>query len=207
MKTRFTLALISALLTACSSVPLTSMYKLRNFDPLTQHPSTLQLAVIVPESIDLTSANIVMLMGFDAEEDTHDLDNEFKLSAVDHAEPPADLFYSLQDNERLVIVSFAKNEADRMRVLQSQIKSVKESDIAGQGYIGFNIHGFCLNKRINRDDLEASFYLQVEHEQDYIPVAKHLNLAQHGVNIAEIQCENWEEYQQHPHPPKNHAHE
>lgn len=196
MKTRLTLALTAALLTACSSVPLSTMYKLRNYDPLTQDPGTLQLAVVVPESIDLTLANVVMLMGFDADEDTNDLGDEFTLTTVDHAQPPADLFYSLQDNERLVIVSFDKDEADRMRALQPKIKSLKESDIAGSGYVGFNIHGFCLNERISRGDLEVSFYLQPEHEEDYIPVAKNLNLASQGVDIEEIQCENWEKYQQ-----------
>ncbi|MDO3385881.1 hypothetical protein QWI17_08530 [Gilvimarinus sp. SDUM040013] len=196
MQIKLTVIVLLMVLSGCSSMPLSTMYKLRKFDPLTQDPKALQLAVVIPKSIDLTLAHVVMLMGFDAEDDQSDIHEQLKFTLQDYERPPADLFYNLKHDERLIIVSFAPEEIERMRQLQKEITIKKDSDIKGSGYVGFNINGFCLSDLADYDSLIASFFIKIDANEDYMLLIDKMNLADQELGAEEILCSNWGKYQE-----------
>lgn len=50
-------------LSACASVPITSIYKLRNFNPVTTNIESLRIAVRIPDGIHIMEGGVQFMMG------------------------------------------------------------------------------------------------------------------------------------------------
>ena len=66
---------ISILITACTSVPLSTMWKLRNFDPLQADPSQIRIAVITDKIVQLKDDAVTIELSFTSEFPEHTFKN------------------------------------------------------------------------------------------------------------------------------------
>lgn len=68
-------------LTACANIPITSMYKLRNFNPTTTDIHRLRFAVRIPDDIGIPEDGVQLMLGTEHSERTN-LQESFSLEAT-----------------------------------------------------------------------------------------------------------------------------
>ena len=69
---------ILVLLGACSTVPLTTMWKLRNFDALTADPAVIHIAVITDQIVQLRDDAVSLSLGFTSKNSQHSFNTQIK---------------------------------------------------------------------------------------------------------------------------------
>lgn len=75
--------LICAVLASCATIPVTSIYKLRNFDLATTDVSRLRIAVQIPQSIRVRPAGVRMIVAARLENSSFNQREAFVLEELD----------------------------------------------------------------------------------------------------------------------------
>ncbi len=118
---KITTVLLLVLLGACTSVPLTTMWKLRNFDPLQADPSSIQIAVITDQIVQLEDDAVSLEISFRSDQ------SEYNFSSVSNATvKPNSLINELNkhvaQHQRISLFYLDDDAAHKMRLSQNRIQ-------------------------------------------------------------------------------------
>jgi hypothetical protein len=167
------LALITVLLTACTAIPITSMYRLSKMDPMTIDPGQIRVAIRVDESVNAASGNAQITMGYKAEEagidETHDFD--VQLTSAQTLSPK--LIKGMLAGEQITVMSLSSEDAQTMRDFQQRLYQYKADDIDGDGLFNLRLKDLCLNSALSDGDVPLTLFLKTESDEDYIVFVKY----------------------------------
>lgn len=166
--------LLLCLLTACANTPISSMWKLRNFDPLQANPSSIRLAVITNQIVILEDNSTTLGLAFSSEHPEHSFADTFYATVKPNAKVP-ELEHDKGINENITLFYLDETTANRMRLLQNRIKIIKEQNIKGEGSLSVNINTACFNGP-KPDELDATIYARFSSEQGYIKLSSGIDL-------------------------------
>ena len=165
---------ISILITACTSVPLSTMWKLRNFDPLQADPSQIRIAVITDKIVQLKDDAVTMELSFTSEFPEHTFKN-ISNATVKTNSSVQELDSKLSDNERITLFYLDKETADQMRLAQNRIRISKQNEIKGDGSFSVNVNTGCFDGPKPKE-LKANIYAQFDSNKGYIKMISDLDL-------------------------------
>ncbi len=180
-----------ALLTACTSVPLSTLWKLRNFDPLEANPSHIQIAVITDKLIQLKDESVSLELGFQSEDNRHTFNNISKATVRANSEVQ-ELSQLVEANQRITLFYLQGEAAESMRLSQNRIKNIRQNDIEGSGHFSVSVNTGCFNGP-KPEKLLATVYAKFSPEQDYIKMISKLDLLSQAKKANQdfwVQCEN-----------------
>ncbi len=106
-------------LTACANIPITSMYKLRNFNPTTTDVNQLRFAVRAPDDIGIPKNGVQLLLGTEHRERPN-LQESFYLEATNDRTALTNI-----ENNGVQIFQIAANDFARFKRLQKTISIEK----------------------------------------------------------------------------------
>lgn len=185
------IVLLASLLSACASTPISSLWKLRNFDPLEADPNDIRLAVITDKIISLNDNSTSLSLGFSSTLSEHSFSSTFYTTIEKDAKVP-ELEKFKNSQEHITLFYLNEETARKMRIAQNKLRSIKDRDIEGDGGLSVNIRTGCFNGP-KPEQLDASIFALFNAEQGYIKLS-------HGIDLMEeatkgdkhfwVQCEH-----------------
>ncbi len=95
-------------------------------------------------------------------------------------------------NEHIILFSLSDDDANKMRVAQNRLKSIKDQDIQGNGSLSVNINIGCFHGP-KPEKLTATIYALFNAEQGYITLVSNMNILEetsNGKNNFWVECDN-----------------
>ncbi len=169
-----TIICITVILTACTSLPLNTMWKLRNFDPLQADPSQMRIAVITDKIVQLKDDAVTIQLSFTSDDPEHTFKNTSHASVKTNT-TVQELDSKLSDNERITLFYLDKEAAEQMRLAQNRIRIIKQNKIKGDGSLSVNVNTGCFDGPKPKE-LRASIYAQFDVNNGYIKMISDLDL-------------------------------
>ena len=168
----FTLSL--SLLGACAGMPISSVLKMRDFNPLETNPGQIRIAIITDQAATLADDAASIGIEFRSDDGKHDFSS---LSTATHQLNPD--IQGLQDvrdkNENITVFYLDDANAQKMRTAQSKIKAIRQQDIKGEGSLSISVKTGCFAKALP-SSLEADIYLQYDDDRGFILMNKSVDL-------------------------------
>ena len=175
---KFLLVLAVLLLSACTSVPLSTMWKLRSSSPLETPAQDLSVAIRSPKLIDLRSAKTALDFGYQWSGSASDkVVENFDLVLSPSNLLPESVGRDLESNEQVHILRLAKSDHTRFSQAQHKIKQLKKTHPDGKGWFSVGLSAFCLKSRTEPEELLVNIYLQTEKLGEYLHLIRNLNVS------------------------------
>lgn len=169
-------SVIVAVLTGCATIPVSSLYKLRNFDAQTTDPAMLRVAVQVPRYIAIKPQGARLALSVKKRDGSLRQSQEFVLEEVGRGSDgglqlPAAAKFADVTAYRLRLADIGRLRAFRERI--AALKKRHGSAIEGQLSIG--VEG-CARTALPEGEVPVTTWLRSEETQGYVVLTRNLDL-------------------------------
>lgn len=164
------------LLSACASMPISSMWKLRNVDILTTNPQEIRIAIITNSLVQLADGSTSMAISFSSPSQEHNFSYRLKPIIKQNASSP-ELNSKIGRHEALTIFYLSQEDANSLKLAQSRILAIRDQNIEGDGSLSINIETGCF-KQPPPKSLFANIFTQFDRKQGYVHMQRNLDLMQ-----------------------------
>ncbi|MEZ5842154.1 MAG: hypothetical protein R3D27_00285 [Hyphomicrobiaceae bacterium] len=181
------LGLLAIGLAACGHVPLTSLYELSRFDPLTVDPAVIRAAVRLPEELRPRPDGVTMDIAFEAP--GRRLAERFVLARVGDGAAEPSLRGEVVRGTAVHVFRLAPSDVDRLMALRREISALKAGS-GGKGSMSVGAAACRTSARVPKR-LLITTWLKFERAGRFVPVVRDLDLtaaAQGAKTEATPQC-------------------
>ncbi|WP_133407050.1 hypothetical protein [Parashewanella tropica] len=161
------LILTTLLSTACTNIPLTTMYKMMTMKPLDIDPRQLVIAVGSPQGLSVKDGGIILDFSFKAPANNLNLDNKFMVKVNKDYPIPSELEDETEDNRKITFLQLDGKDAETMYQAQQTIKKYREHHEDGSGTFTIKIQSVCMNKGFSADDMEIDLFVKLESNEEF----------------------------------------
>lgn len=166
--------LLAILVSGCTSMPISSMYKLRNLEPQDIRPAEVGIAVITHKGIRLSDGSANLVIGYKSIDPEHTFSS--KISASVAKNPSIEI---LQDNRRnfedITLFYLKDDAAETLRIAQNRIQAIKQLDIEGGGSLSVSVNHACAEGERPKE-LTANIYVKFNNQIGYLLLASNVDL-------------------------------
>jgi len=168
---RFVLSLSGLLLTACLSVPVTSMPRLAGLDPVTMDAVGVEVAVRAPDDYDLPEDGAILVLSVWREDGDEGREERFELVPVSGA--PSE-FLQDRNKQGFTIHRLHVDRADAPRMADFRAYMLSLKELPGQKGLSMNVTTRpCLKAGANPfKDPRVEIYLRPTQDEDYFTLIK-----------------------------------
>ena len=181
---------IALFLAGCTSMPLTSMYKLSRIDPMEADPAQIKVAVRADEAIGIGKGDAQIEFKFDAEDNSLNIDEIYLIEVVRDPVVQGDLYADKKPDESITILGLTASDAERMKQLQLEMAPFRNGDVEGSGSLRVNLNGMCLHSKLPPGEVQLDLFLQTSEQDGFFLMAKNLDMrevmAEEGTNMDEL---------------------
>ncbi|MBL4787203.1 MAG: hypothetical protein JKY49_17475 [Cohaesibacteraceae bacterium] len=168
--------LLLLILVGCGHVPVTTMYKLRNFDPLTIDPAAIEIAVSLPGSIHLTKDNFRIVLGGSSKLHENSILENFRLVEIANYAGSRKAGLLPAPGLHYQIFSIAPLDIERFNATRTTVGQWKLSDNAGTtGKFNVDITG-CIDGILLPGPLLAATWLKPGPDARFIRLTNNIDL-------------------------------
>ena len=182
--------LIALFLAGCTSMPLTSMYKLSRMDPMEADPAQIKVAVRADEAIGIGKGDAQIEFKFDAEDGSLSIDEIYLIEIDPDPIVYGALYTDKKPGESITVLSLTPGDAERMKQLQLEMAMFREGDVKGSGSLRVNLNGICLHSKMHPGEVQLDMFLQTSEQEGFFVLAKNLDLrealAEDGTDMDEL---------------------
>lgn len=170
--------LSSVCLSGCSSIPIMSMVKLSQLDPLSADPHNIRIAIRTTNAVGLQKGDVRMTLGYVADDNSLIIDDLYLVEVTQNHMVDKELLEDLEHNESVTIMHLSETDAKQMRRSQQLIAQRKANDLQGKGSFGIGIHGSCLKTDLPADKMLVDIFIQTEPNNRFFAITEDLDLFQ-----------------------------
>lgn len=185
MKKLVLLTLSSLLVSACTAIPVKTLYKLATTDPLTLDPVVMRVAARMPDWIEPRpdGAKLEITTQLDGKTDTKET---FILQSIPLALAQTALAKETKAGFQLYTYRINPNDIPRLLALREKVKARKAAGIKEHGTMGISVAA-CRKGELREGAIPISNYLSLNPEEGYLPVLVDYDLRKpvKGQNLAE----------------------
>lgn len=168
--------LASIFLAGCSSIPLGTMLKMRNFDPLSAEPSSIRFAVITDKQVRLADGSTSMTLSFQSTQPDRSFTHTAVASIKEYASIES-LPTQLQPHEKVTLFFLKKEDADALRLAQSKLRNIKALNVDGSGSLSISVTQGCLPAQLLKsNEMLVTVFAQFDPSQGYVKMISEMNL-------------------------------
>ena len=182
--------LIALFLAGCTSMPLSTMYKLSRMDPMDADPAQIKVAVRADEAIGIGKGDAQIEFKFDAEDESLHIDEIYLIEVVRNPVVQGELYADKKPGESITVLGLTTSDAQRMRQLQLAMAPYRNGDVEGSGSFRVNLSGMCLHSKMPPGEARLDIFLQTSEQDGFFVMAKNLDmrevLAEEGTNMDEL---------------------
>ena len=182
--------LITLFLAGCTSMPLTSMYKLSRMDPMEADPAQIKVAVRADEAIGIGKGDAQIEFKFDAEDGSLSIDEIYLIEMDPDPIVYGAIYTDKKPGESITVLSLTPGDAERMKQLQLEMAMFREGNVKGSGSLRVNLNGICLHSKMHPGEVQLDMFLQTSEQEGFFVLAKNLDLrealAEDGTDMDEL---------------------
>ena len=179
---RITLAKLSLLtalfLSGCTSMPLSTLYKLSKMDPMDADPTQIKVAVRADQAIGIGKGDAQIEFKFDAEDNSLNIDEIYLIEVVRDPVLQGELYTDKKPGESITVLGLTDSDAQRMKQLQLTMAPFRNGDVEGTGTFRINLSGMCLHGELPPGEIELDIFLQTSEHEGYFVFAKNLDMGE-----------------------------
>ena len=166
------------LATACATIPLTSMYKLRKFDLTTTDIAVLRVAVQKPRYIGISKGGAKMVVSAEKKDGSYSQSQDFVLDelpkgSVDASQLPNPVKWSDISGYRIALKDIGRLRALRMNI--AQMKKQHGDQIAGS--LSVSVEG-CTRMAPPDGPVPITVWIKSEETEQYVVLLENIDLRQ-----------------------------
>lgn len=162
------LASILTLVTACSNIPLSTMIKMMNLNPLETDPEQLVVAVKAPDGVNVRDGDVVIDFNFRTDDPSTSFDHHFPVIINDDYLVPDNLKEDIEDNEKITIMQLSKQDAQTMYEGQKAVKEYRsKNEAGGAGSMNVRLVSACRGDNFSWSNSELDVYLKTQDDEDF----------------------------------------
>lgn len=162
------LASILTLATACSNIPLSTMIKLMDLNPLETDPKQLVVAVKAPEGVDVRDGDVVIDFDFRTDDPEYSFSHNFPVIINDDYLVPDNLKEDIEDNEKITVMQLSKQDAQTMYEGQKAVKEYRsKNEAGGAGSMNVRLVSACRDDNFSWSNSELDVYLKTQDDEDF----------------------------------------
>lgn len=184
------------LLSACTSMPLKTMYKMSQFSPMDIEPQGLRLAVRTDQGIQLKKGAVTISFGFESvgSESLPAVKEDHRFQVMILPDVKAGfspiLFEDIEDKESVTVMQLSEQDAQTMAQAQALIRQYKAADVETKGYFSLGLEGKCFGNMSAYEYLEADLFLKTNTTEDYFIFLEDVDIIEqakdHNVDLKQI---------------------
>ena len=163
------------LLTACSNIPFTTMYKLMTLEPLDIDPRQLVIIVRAPDGIKVRDGDIVIDFSYRTEQS---FKHKFLVKVIPDYSIPNDLIKETSPNEHLTVLQLSKKDATTMYQAQQAIKRHKAQDKKGSAGLGIHVVSVCRDKSFSWENTELDIHLKFKDDEEFFTFMDNIDVTE-----------------------------
>ncbi len=168
--------LMCAILASCATIPVSSIYKLRNFDLATTDVSKLRIAVQIPQSIRVRPAGVRMVIAARLENGSLNEQEAFVLDDLDPATGAAEQRPKPAKWTQVAAYRLKPTDTDRIGVFRDRIAQLKQRHGDGvKGSISISVDS-CARTLIPDGPVLITTWIKSEETVDYVVLNRNLDL-------------------------------
>lgn len=168
----------SMLLAGCTTIPVSSMYKLMTLNPLELSPNEARVAAVTPLALGFQTGDIIIWVSEpgSGREDRHIF--PLKIKSVT-SEPEETSPVDLKANERVFILSLSTSDAQQLSDLQKQIlDQTRTAEYRKKDYrMGVTIRRGCRETTAVLHQAPIDLHLKTNARNGYFQMIRNLDLA------------------------------
>jgi len=178
MKNLKGLILVAAtlLITACTSIPLSTMYKMMNFSPLEFDPRELVVAVKEPRGMKVRTGDLIVDFAFKAKEEKDSFKHRFLVQVNPNYQLPPELAKEVLRGDNMTILQLSKEDALTMYNGQQAVKKYRENSDEGVGRFGLKVESACRDENFSINDSKLNMYVKLEKDEEFFIFTEDLEL-------------------------------
>jgi hypothetical protein len=169
-------SVVIGILTGCATIPVSSLYKLRNFDAQTTDPAMLRVAVQVPRYIAIKPQGARLALSVKKRDGSLRQSQEFVLEEVSRG---SDRGLQLPEAAKFAdVTAYRLRLADigRLRAFRERIKVLKKRHgSAVEGQLSIGVEG-CARTALPAGEVPVTTWLRSQETQDYVVLTRNLDL-------------------------------
>lgn len=195
--TMIIMLLLTLTLASCSSVPISSMWKMSKIKPLEINPKTINIAVVTHKAVTFGKDAVQIQMAYKTEMTSTSIVETFfgkvshDISTLNTADRELLASYQAPD-KRISIFSLDDETAQAMRVLQKRVLTLKNNGVKGSGSFSVGIKDVCLSDP-NITTLTTNTLAKFNQKDGYILLTKDVDLLEvlpkQGITKQQIICQ------------------
>jgi hypothetical protein len=157
-------------LAGCHSVPISTQWKLRNFNLATADISQLRVAVHPPVWAAPTPERTILTARLEFNDGSPEKKLDIHLRRGAHAEDRGALAQVAAEPESLVVYETGPGDLRAIRAFQSESQSAKEAGRNGQGHIELNGNLACRLSNVPEGPILVDAYIHASDEIGWMPL-------------------------------------
>lgn len=171
-----TLAALSCL-SACTTVPPSSLARLAALSPLEANPDTIRVAVIAPENLIMKPGDAVLSMAW-FPEIGEPYRGEYPLDILSGNATAPQLLSRLNSGQRMYVLRLTGPDAEALFNLQRQVNSARLRNIKGRGSVSLAFRNACWNGNfpVSNEPMPIAAFIRLSSGDEYLPLLEGLDI-------------------------------
>jgi len=170
------LFLAAMFLSACTSVPLTTLYKLHKIDPMEADPAQIKVAIRADDRIGIREGGAKIEVKFEAEDGSLNIDETYLVEIIRNPDMSAELLAGINPGESVTVLGLTQSDIQRMRAVQSSVAAISKDDPEGSGSLGVFLDGVCLQSKMPEGTVLIDIFLQTSDQDGFFVLSRNLDL-------------------------------
>jgi len=166
--------LVVLFLAGCGTIPVSSIYKLRNFDIKTTNLAKFFAAVRIPQSLAIREQGVKIDLGFKSEKAEIQFTEHIIMQQIDSLPSPA-LKGAQKSGYKIYIFKLNDRDAQKMRVVRSRINRLRKEHDDGVGSLSIDVET-CRRGALPGGPLFLSTYLKSAELDDFVVLVNNADI-------------------------------
>lgn len=159
---------------SCGTMPVSSIYKLRNFDIKTTNLAKFHAAVRIPQSLAIRQQGVKIDLGFKSEKAKIKFTEHIVMQQIDSL-PSQALDDAQKSGHKIFIFKLNDSDAQKMRAVRSRINRLAKKHEDGVGSLSIDVET-CKRGALPDGPLYLSTYLKSAELEDFVVMVNNVDL-------------------------------
>ncbi|WP_351008998.1 hypothetical protein [Shewanella sp. S1-58-MNA-CIBAN-0166] len=182
MKRRFVFIFLMMIcaVSGCSSIPLTTMYKMMSVNPLELEPSEIVVAVQAPNGIVVSNNDVVIKFEFTTNDPNYNFEDEYFVKLNTQYVLPNELTQEINRDSKFYILQL--NQDDTLKMLRGQelVKKYRMNNSDGGGSFNLSVESVCKNSQFSVKNNELNVFIKLNENDEFFTFMEDVNVLEIG---------------------------
>ena len=182
MKRRFVFIFLMMIcaVSGCSSIPLTTMYKMMSVNPLELEPSEIVVAVQAPNGIVVSNNDVVIKFEFTTNDPNYNFEDEYFVKLNAKYVLPYELTQEINRDSNFYILQLSQNDTLKMLRGQELVKKYRMNNSDGGGSFNLSVESVCKNSQFSVKNNELNVFLKLNENDEFFTFMEDVNVLEIG---------------------------